>query len=213
MALGEKMTRLVPSSHMGWHCRAWAAEEYGAMAKGWDAAVKATADDDTEHKVTFLYRYTDAILRRGHFRIGDIRKLYMEARQLERDIRPLGLSHHSEEKATVKQLMKSTPASEDHRLCKRGVVSLSYSSEEEYQRKAAAMELEAQLQGRQLVMHKDVPRGVEEFVCTGCEHKFYKVLRCSRCKTAKYVYGLRRVAWCRVVSRVVCRVSCVLSAI
>src|SRR3989344_3272209 len=83
MALGEKMTRLVPNSHMGWHCRAWAAEEYGAMAKGWDAAVKATADDDKEHKVTFLYRYTDAILRRGHFRIGDIRKLYMEARQLE----------------------------------------------------------------------------------------------------------------------------------
>jgi hypothetical protein len=133
MAMGEKMTRLVPNSHMGWHCRGWAAEEYGAMAKGYDAAVKATADDDKEHKVPFLYRYIDCIMRRGHFRMGDMRKLYMEARQLEKDIRPLGLRHHSEEKATVKHLMKSTPASEDHRVCKKGLVNVSYSSEEEYQ--------------------------------------------------------------------------------
>jgi hypothetical protein len=173
------------------------------MAKGYDAAVKAAADDDKEHKVTFLYRYIDCIMRRGHFRMGDMRKLYMEARQLEKDIRPLGLRHHSEEKATVKHLMKSTPASEDHRVCKKGLVNVSYSSEEEYQRKVAAMELEAQLRGRDLVLHKDMPRGVEEFVCTGCEHKFYKVLRCSRCKTAKYVCGS-----CRVVSLVVSCVVC-----
>ncbi|ELR21781.1 uncharacterized protein ACA1_385580 [Acanthamoeba castellanii str. Neff] len=182
------MTRLVPNSHMGWHCRGWAAEEYGAMAKG---AVKATADDDKEHKVTFLYRYIDCI-RRGHFRMGDMRKLYMEARQLEKDIRPLGLRHHSEEKATVKHLMKSTPASEDHRVCKKGLVNVSYSSEEEYQRKVAAMELEAQLRGRDLILHKDMPRGVEEFVSPGA---FYKVLRCSRCKTAKNVCACQKQNW------------------
>jgi hypothetical protein len=187
MAMGEEMTRLVPNSHMGWHCRGWAADEFGAMAKGYDAAIKVTAEDDAQHKVMFLYRYIDCIMRRGHFRMGDIRKLYADARKLEKQIRPLGLGMNSSEKARVKHIIKSTPPSRDHQVCKKGLVNVSYSSEEEYQRKVAELEKEAQQRGRSLIMHKDIPRAPEEYICSACEGKFRKVLRCSRCKSTKYV--------------------------
>jgi hypothetical protein len=188
MDIGELITERRPNSHTGWHCRAWAAEDWGGMAKGYDRALKVAREEDKVHKVFYLYRYVECIMRRGHFRMGDMRKLYTEARKMDRELRLLGLESMSDDKMLVKSLMKTTPTTEDGRLQKKGVTKISYSSEEEYQRKVAAMELEAQLKGRQLVMHKDIALKKGELFCDECKAKFLKLLMCSRCKKARYVH-------------------------
>jgi hypothetical protein len=89
------MSKLTPESHRAWYWRSFAAGEveYGLKAKAFKKAIElCTREDEKDLRALYLYGYVYAVLRRGGFPLGDLRKFFTEARHIEQTtLKPLGL--------------------------------------------------------------------------------------------------------------------------
>jgi hypothetical protein len=181
--VGEEMTQLVPSSLHGWHVLGLAlarTKNYAAAATAYETGFKAAREDEMEHATLLRYCHIESLLNRGQFWIAEVRRLVEEAKQLENQLRPLGLqAGRSAERKVVSNFLKSM----DKDDVEDGFVELGVQHVHNEQERQALFE--AAPKDSKMFTVPSVVGDVFNTTCSGCNRPYKKVLRCGRCKQAK----------------------------